>query len=285
MLGKRTRAADNSLAPCKRPLTDFIPASKPTASPVTAAKRSVPLERTPSQKENERVLPPAQQPAFDDVFIADEDEEAHAGDFGESALHALGDAGDKQLTACVSVTVLPTPPPAPESQLPDPSAPAAEPATGRGLPNVYTHASSLLSPSLSTSALSLLGRADQRDTLFAFLSRRFPAAYAAQGEAGPSTPDEGTPGPAAMYVSGPPGIGKTALVGAMVDEMRERVRERELGDEVRVAMENCATIAAGGTGGDLAWRRLGDALGVEMDGDNSLKAKERFEEGLRDGRK
>ncbi|GAA5942812.1 hypothetical protein JCM3775_001511 [Rhodotorula graminis] len=269
MLGKRTRTADSTPpSPSnKRALTEYLPAVKGPSSPVTAAKRSAPLERSLSQKENAHVVQLV-QPAFDDVFMADEDEEQRPSDFA-----------------------LPTPPLASEFQhVPDAPAPAVvdEPTTTRGFSNVYTHAASLLSPSLSTGVLSLLGRADQRDTLLAFLSRRLPTAYAALGEPGPSaaaTSKRG-PGPAAMYVSGPPGIGKTALVGAVVDELRARIDERELGGEVRLAMENCATIAAGGTGGERAWTRLGAALGVDMeDGEAALKAKERFEEGLKDGRK
>ncbi|GAA5901797.1 hypothetical protein JCM8208_003591 [Rhodotorula glutinis] len=272
MLGKRTRTADSTPSPSnKRPLTEYLPIVKGPPSPVTAAKRSAPLERSLSQKENAHLVQLV-QPAFDDVFMADEDEEQHSSDFA-----------------------LPTPPLASEFQhLPDAPAPAVVDGstTARGIPHVYAHASSLLSPSLSTSVLSLLGRADQRDTLLAFLSRRIPAAYAAQGEAGPSTPPSAStsrrgPGPAAMYVSGPPGIGKTALIGAVVDELRQRIDERGLGGEVRVAMENCATIAAGGagTGGERAWTRLGAVLGVNMEDGEALKAKERFEEGLRDGRK
>ncbi|GAA5846923.1 hypothetical protein JCM9279_006951 [Rhodotorula babjevae] len=273
MLGKRTRTADSTPSPAnKRPLTEYLPAVKGPSSPVTAAKRTAPsLERSLSQKENAHFVPLV-QPVYDDVFIADEDEEQCPSDFA-----------------------LPTPPLASEFQhFSDAPVALGEPTLARGIPNVYTHASTLLSPSLSTSVLSLLGRADQRDTLLAFLSRRLPAAYTAhdEPEAGPSTPPSAStsrrgPGPAAMYVSGPPGIGKTALVGAVVDELRTRIGERELGGEVRVAMENCATIAAGGAGagGERAWMRLGAALGVEMADGEALKAKARFEEGLKDGRK
>jgi len=289
MLGKRTRTADSTPSPSnKRALTEYLPIVKGPSSPVTAAKRTAPLlERSLSQKENAHIV----QPAFDDVFIADEDEEQRPSDFSASDLLLLPRADTEILELTSSTgTALPTPPLASEFQhLPDAPTPAVvdEPTTARGIPNVYTHASTLLSPSLSTSVLSLLGRADQRDTLLAFISRRFPAAYAAQGEAGPSTPPKRGPGPAAMYVSGPPGIGKTALVGAVVDELRTRIGERELGGEVRVAMENCATIAAGGAGagGERAWTRLGAALGVDMEDGEALKAKERFEEGLKDGRK
>ncbi|BGP42158.1 AAA ATPase [Rhodotorula kratochvilovae] len=258
MLGKRTRTSDSALAPSKRPLAHYIVSSKPTTSPITA-KTSPPLERSLSQKENQRVVACVQD-AQDDVFSTGMGEELDVGEY-----------------------ILPTPPLAEDLEIVAPTAPVeAHPV--RGIPNIYTHASSLLSPSLSTAALSLLGRADQRETLLAFLTRRFPSIYAAQGKAGPSTPTRG-PGPAAMYVSGPPGIGKTALIGAIVQQLRERVHERDLKGEVCVAMENCAAIAAGGVSGDKAWERLGAALGVDIDGDAAMKAKERFEQGLKDGRK
>ncbi|GAA6046917.1 hypothetical protein JCM3770_003429 [Rhodotorula araucariae] len=254
MLGKRARTGDSALAPSKRSLPQYIAASKPTASPVPA-KTSAPLQRCLSQKENQQV---GVLDVHNDVFSAGTDTELDLGDY-----------------------VLPTPPLAEDFEMVEHTASERV----RGIPNIYTQASSLLSSSLSTGALSLLGRTDQRETLRAFLLRRFPFVYTAVGEAGPSTPTRG-PGPAAMYVSGPPGIGKTALIGAVVEQLRDHVHERQLETEVSVAMENCAAIAAGGVGGGKAWERLGLALGVDMDsGDDAMTTKERFEAGLKDGRK
>lgn len=91
-----------------------------------------------------------------------------------------------------------------------------------------------------------------------------------------------------MYVSGPPGIGKTALISSVIERFRAQVSERGLESEVCVAMENCAAIAAG-SAGEKAWDRLAEALSVEMETEDeearTLKPRERFERGLQDGRK
>jgi Cdc6-like AAA superfamily ATPase len=88
-----------------------------------------------------------------------------------------------------------------------------------------------------------------------------------------------------MYVSGPPGIGKTALLCSVIDELKQQVEERTLGEEVKVHMENCATVSAGGAQ-EGAWERLARGLGIEeKEGMERMKGKERFEEGIKDGRK
>lgn len=182
----------------------------------------------------------------------------------------------------ILLAVLPTPPVS--FELPEPPfndcshapSPAPEPSTSRGIPNIYTHASSLLTPSSSlASSLPLTGRTDQHETLLAFLTRRFPAVYGSSSS---------RPGPAAMYVSGPPGIGKTALLSSTIAAFRELVKERRCEDEICVLVENCATIAGSGS----VWERLGRGSGMEIDlgGErNARRAKEAFEEGLKDGRK
>lgn len=173
----------------------------------------------------------------------------------------------------------------------EPSAPLSTSiGDARAIPHIYAHASLLLSTSSSlSSSLPLEGRADQRETLLAFLTRRFPAVYAplpsdsSSSALPPSTPSR--PGPASMYVSGPPGIGKTALLASVIDELKQQVEERELGRQVRVHMENCATVSAGGAQ-DGAWDRLAKGLGIEVsEGMERMKGKERFEEGIKDGRK
>lgn len=91
-----------------------------------------------------------------------------------------------------------------------------------------------------------------------------------------------------MYVSGPPGIGKTALLSCVLGDFGRQLEERDLCGEVCVLMENCATIAAGGLGGDQAWNRLAKGLQIDLDGseaDQALGLKLRFERGLQDGRK
>ncbi|GAA6003435.1 uncharacterized protein JCM10292_001587 [Rhodotorula paludigena] len=271
MLGKRPRtgtASDAPTTPSKRPLTAYIPSSKPAIAPVTPSSKAgvTPMLRSLSQKENQSLFDSV--PYFPENVQAEQMEQ-------ELELDDLG---------------LPIPPPCFDT-IDDSPDENSQTAPSRGIPNIYTHASSLLAPSLATSSLSLLGRADQHETLLAFLARRIPAVYASpsasSSEAGPSTPTK-RPGPAAMYVSGPPGIGKTALISSVIGRFRAQVSERGLGSEVCVATENCAAIAAGSVG-DKAWDRLAEALGVEMETEDeearALKPRERFERGLQDGRK
>ncbi|GAA5970950.1 hypothetical protein JCM8115_005508 [Rhodotorula mucilaginosa] len=268
MLGKRTRGNDTQDAQQqpKRTLTSLVAASttKPSLA-VTSAKRvaaagtkTTPMQRTLSQKENQAIQSPAVPKVEHDVFMVDASEQP----------------------ASRAYTLSP-PPTAPRA------AAAAVPAsTSRSIPHIYAHAASLLTTSSDlASSLPLAGRADQRETLLAFLHRRFPAAYAPRD--GPSTPPS-RPGPASMYVSGPPGIGKTALLSCVLGDFGRQLDERDLRGEVCVLMENCATIAAGGLGGDQAWSRLAKGLQIDLDGseaDLALSLKQRFERGLQDGRK
>ncbi|GAA5908475.1 hypothetical protein JCM6882_001276 [Rhodosporidiobolus microsporus] len=288
MLGKRSRPSSSSssphtdldapLTPPKRPLTAHLGSTKAALTSPTnnGAKRnasdamSSEMSRMGSQKENFAVAvvePPA---------VVEEQE----------AVKMDGIELGKEPAAFTS------PPHDPLFDVPSPSLPStvpADPSTARAIPHIYAHASLLLSASSDlSSSLPLEGRADQRDTLLAFLSRRFPAAYApldgASSSSSSSTPSR--PGPASMYISGPPGIGKTALLLSVLADFNAQVQERELGEEVCVAMENCAAI--GGAGAEGAWDRLGRGLGMRVEkesGGRKLKGKERFEEGLRDGRK
>ncbi|BGO93533.1 hypothetical protein NBRC10512_000731 [Rhodotorula toruloides] len=255
MLGKRTRQ-DAPLVLSKRSLTAYIPSTKPhAAAGDVKAGASVAMGRIESQKENRAV----QVGAEDTMMEVERDKRAL----------------DELFT-------LPTPPPSfelPEPSLNDAShapSPAPEPSTSRGIPNIYTHASSLLTPSCSlASSLPLTGRTDQHETLLAFLTRRFPSVYGSTSS---------RPGPAAMYVSGPPGIGKTALLASTIAAFRRLVEDRECEEEVGVLVENCATIAGQGS----VWERLGRGLGMDMDlgsERSARRAKEAFEEGLKDGRK
>lgn len=91
-----------------------------------------------------------------------------------------------------------------------------------------------------------------------------------------------------MYVSGPPGIGKTALLSSVLSDFTRQVDEWDLRDEIPILMENCATLAAGGLGGDKAWEKLTASFGLrpnESGGLQNLTARQRFERGLQDGRK
>ncbi|GAA5863692.1 hypothetical protein JCM3774_001216 [Rhodotorula dairenensis] len=276
MLGKRTRGNgvhQDGSQQAKRPLTSLGVASstKPALAvssaikrTATAAAKSPTMQRTLSQKENVAVHVPLVE---HDVFMTDET--------GTSA----------KPTASAAYTLSP-PPAAPREAAEEASAVPAP--TSRSIPHIYAHAASLLSTSSDlASSLPLSGRADQRETLLAFLHRRFPVAYTPRD--GPSTPPT-RPGPASMYVSGPPGIGKTALLSSVLGDFERQLDERDLRSEICVSMENCATIAAGGLGlgGDKAWDRLAAGLQIDISGTANaqtvLTPKQRFENGLQDGR-
>jgi len=86
-----------------------------------------------------------------------------------------------------------------------------------------------------------------------------------------------------LYASGPPGIGKTALLSSVLGEFVRKAEEKEVGEDVKVCMRNCSTVGTGET----AWERLGTGLEMEwkQGGGSKLKGKELFEEGLKDGKK
>ncbi|GAA5885616.1 hypothetical protein JCM16303_001484 [Sporobolomyces ruberrimus] len=153
------------------------------------------------------------------------------------------------------------------------------------IPHIFAHAHLLLSTSSPlTSSLPLSGRSDQLETLLAFLTRRFPKVYSTDPFPGSTVPNPRGPGPAALYASGPPGIGKTALLNSVLGEFVNKVEGKELGEEVRVCMRNCSTVGLGET----AWERLGTGLGMDWKfngGATKHKGKELFEQGLRDGKK
>ncbi|GAA5985970.1 hypothetical protein JCM10908_006354 [Rhodotorula pacifica] len=263
MLGKRTRGngAEDDLQ-AKRPLVTGL-STKPALAAITSAKRIATtqcpptMQRTLSQKENQAIESRSVPQVEHDVFMADA--EAKPASSAYTPREAVA-------------TVVPADPPMPKS---------------RSISHIYAHAASLLSTSSDlASSLPLSGRTDQRETLLAFLQRRFPSAYASR-DGGPSTPSSRL-GPPSMYVSGPPGIGKTALLSSVLGDFGRNVDERDLRGEICVLMENCATIAAGGLGGEKAWERLAAGLQMPLDdseGGRTLSAKQRFEEGLQDGRK
>ncbi|BGP57019.1 AAA ATPase [Rhodotorula sphaerocarpa] len=240
MLGKRIRGnTPADIQQVKRPLTALVgPTSTKPSLGNTPAKRVAAgppvMQRTLSQKENQAVQPIV-APEQDDVFMATPSE-------------------DKPSAGAYTLS---PPPCLPRSDIADA---VPQPSANRTVPHVYAHAASLLSTSSDLAAsLPLSGRTDQRETLLAFLQRRFPAAYAAP-EGSSSTPPR--PGPAAMYVSGPPGIGKTALLSSVLSDFTRQVDERDLRDEIPILMENCATLAAGGLGGDKAWEKLTASFGL-----------------------
>lgn len=80
-----------------------------------------------------------------------------------------------------------------------------------------------------------------------------------------------------LYISGPPGLGKTALLSSLLLDFSERIslaeqpvtpskkskkgkgKEKEV--EVRVVMENCSSFGSVGIEVEL-WERLGKGLGI-----------------------
>ncbi|GAA5856939.1 hypothetical protein JCM8547_008476 [Rhodosporidiobolus lusitaniae] len=266
------RPSDSPLSsPSKRPLTAHLSSTKPALSPShtcnsKSTATSTEMSRSGSQKENCHIAPLVFETTSRATVDLCQDENV-----------SMDDRSPAEESA---------PTPAPESDPLFDVSPTSSPS--RAIPHIYAHASLLLSTSSSlSSSLSLEGRADQRETLLAFLSRRFPSAYAPLASEASSSKAPGTPtrpGPASMYVSGPPGIGKTALLNVVVDELKANIGERELGEEVKVHMENCATIGAGGAEG--AWERLAKGLRLKVEeGMEKMKGREKFEMGIKDGRK
>ncbi|GAA5870117.1 hypothetical protein JCM1840_003588 [Sporobolomyces johnsonii] len=270
MLGQRIRSAAPT-TPTKRPLTELLASSKPAVDAVIAKKArladasSAPIQRQSSQKENQQL--PGEE---------------------TDVLEVTSEADVAAQAAATLPTPLSTPTKRHHTPRPTPSPADASTSTSSTstIPHVYAHAHLLLSSSSPlTSSLHLSGRSYQHETLLAFLSRRFPTVYApsssdasSRSDTPPSTPSR--PGAPAMYVSGQPGIGKTALISSLLAEFGRNVGERDLVDEVKFCMENCSTVGAG----EAAWDRLGRALGIEMERRGKLKAKEVFEAGLKDGR-
>ncbi|GAA6062535.1 hypothetical protein JCM10212_004301 [Sporobolomyces blumeae] len=262
----------------KRPLTESFSASKRNADDVTTKKRKLSgsaAHLEPVDKENWS----GEEPAQDDD-----------GRKGEAM---------PLVPAQESISIVATTPQEPPST---PTTPTPSQTSSSQIPHVFAHANLVLSTSSPlTSSLPLSGRSDQRDTLLAFLTRRFPSVYApteapASNE-GPSSSSSSSssslepkpeprfhprgPGPAALYASGPPGIGKTALLASVLGDFTRNVADRHLSDDVKVCMRNCSTVGSG----DTAWERLAEGLGIGSPRDRNLKPKERFEQGLRDGRK
>ncbi|SCZ89210.1 BZ3500_MvSof-1268-A1-R1_Chr1-1g01031 [Microbotryum saponariae] len=167
----------------------------------------------------------------------------------------------------------------PEDTLPTPhSTPTKDRVTARPIKDIYTHALQLLSPSGSTLP-TILGRDSQRATLVTFLARRFPQVYRDH----PTSASDSAIPPASLYVSGPPGIGKTALLSAVVNEFSALVEQQDLEDEISVHMQTCQT--SGATQSSI-WDRLGRGLGLDMSlgtGHAKFTSKQAFERGLARG--
>lgn len=96
---------------------------------------------------------------------------------------------------------------------------------------------------------ALIGRSVEYTQLVGFLEPALaPPARSKAAKANPKT----------LYVAGPPGTGKTALVSRLADEQRQR--------GTTVGVVNCFTASAG-VGGRAMWERVGEELfGEELDG-------------------
>ncbi|GAA5960235.1 hypothetical protein JCM3765_002513 [Sporobolomyces pararoseus] len=253
---RSTATCNGPTTPTKRPLAELFSTSKATTDDVITKKRK--LSNSPSN-----------------VQEVDEKENRQL----QSTTVDTMDSSDQQ-----GQSSLPTPLTTPtKSSRPE----NASKSPSTSIPHVFAHAHLLLSTSSPlTSSLPLSGRSDQRDTLLAFLTRRFPTVYSDH----PQTNSRG-PGPAALYASGPPGIGKTALLSSVLGDFVKKVEEKGLGieggEEIRVCMRNCSTAGTG----ESAWETIGTGLGMDWKTNGisaegvKLKGREAFEQGLKDGKK
>lgn len=152
----------------------------------------------------------------------------------------------------------------------------ASPVTSppRSVNNVFQHAQALLTTASTSASHSFLGRTHERNTLVAFLDDRFPGVLPA-----PEHPAQ-TRAPS-LYVSGPPGIGKTALLSSVLADFVQAVDDSDQASDVAVHMENCSSIGSVALEASM-WDRLCKGLDMPL---GKLKGRERFEAGLNSGRK
>jgi Cdc6-like AAA superfamily ATPase len=131
--------------------------------------------------------------------------------------------------------------------------------------SVYAQARVLLhlSSAPTSEDVPLVGRDSECDQLVRFLSHSFPHVFPASPE--PRQGEEGLKGGKALYVSGSPGTGKTAVVSKLVDTMKTKVAG------IPVAMLNCTTL-----GKDVGrlWSTLADILGLRTKVDTVERFKE-----------
>lgn len=148
------------------------------------------------------------------------------------------------------------------------SAPSSAPSSAAftQITNIYTHATQLLSTSSANSAdLPFLGRTKEIAVIKSFLNSRFPGTYESD------LPQRRAP---TLYISGPPGIGKTAALLSVLGDFKPRVH-----GEVRVHMENCSSLGSVGLGANV-WERLGVGLGLWSRADRVAPGREGFRERL-----
>lgn len=138
--------------------------------------------------------------------------------------------------------------------------------------NVYARARSLLRLAVDPLTLGdgrLPGRDDERTALHRFLGARLPALYsdAERGDGAAMTEQETA---AALYVSGHPGTGKTALLLETIGDVRARATAADA--RVGTAIINCTTVA----NADCIWSDMLVALGGSVAKDARVEFERRI---------
>lgn len=90
-----------------------------------------------------------------------------------------------------------------------------------------------------------------------------------------NTPSSSVTRRPSLYISGPPGIGKTASLTTILSNFVSEQAE----EDVRVHMENCSSIGSVGMENSM-WNRFGVGLGLWHRA-SAKQGREEFENGLR----
>lgn len=160
--------------------------------------------------------------------------------------------------------------------------------------NIYAKARSLLRLSAhgeqnseagpsSSKSNRLVGRKAEREQLDAFLHSQFPFLSERATSEEDVIVEEHTRRAKAMYISGSPGTGKTALVHSILEELKFE-RDSSKGQNVTMSLLNCTTVPKP----DDIWTRLAEELDLIMPTSSKkgkIKAKwtmESFKEALND---
>ncbi|KAL8287298.1 hypothetical protein RQP46_003750 [Phenoliferia psychrophenolica] len=158
------------------------------------------------------------------------------------------------------------------------AAPPSPPA--RAITNIFLHAQSLLTTASNSPSASFFGRTHERNTLTSFLADRFPGVIDAPSQAPDASPSKRQARSPSLYVSGPPGIGKTALLNSVLADFEGAVDAAGESDDIKIHMENCQSIGSVALEATM-WDRLCKGLYMPIIG--KLKGRDRFEAGLKKG--
>lgn len=179
----------------------------------------------------------------------------------------------------IAAATLPTPNSTPTKNSSRASANANEspittPSRPRLIKNIFSHAHSLLSTtSSSTNSRPFIGRETQHAALLDFLGSRFPEVYISHSQS-----KSHSSVPPSLYISGPPGLGKTALLSSVLTSFGSLIDEEGLENSVRVYMTNCSSLGSVGIERGI-WERLGQGLGLDIKAGKG--GREDFERALR----